>query len=152
MKPPVFLLCVALCFAALPASAQPAVDAAPSGKTPDTTLPARLYSVVGALGNEGFKLRDGAWSGSIEGSKAQRLAVNLFAGNQYWFSAATSGAGETPDLVVRDPSGNKMQTVAYEGGGVAAVGVTAPVTGRYIVELSGSSAGSRDFCLFYLFK
>ena len=152
MKPPVRLLCVALLFAALPAPAQTAGDAASSEKNAQTTLPARLYSVVGALGNEGFKLRDGGWSGSIEGSKAQRLAVNLFAGNQYWFGAATSGAGETPDLVLRDPSGNKMQPVAYEGDGIAAVGVTAPVTGRYIVELSGSASGSRDFCLFYLFK
>lgn len=152
MKSPVRLLCFALFFAGFSASARATGDAEPSDKTPETTLPARLYSVVGALGNEGFKLRDGSWSGSIEGSKAQRLAVNLFAGNQYWFSAATSAAGETPDLVLRDPSGNKMQTVAYEGSGIAAVGVTAPVTGRYIVELSGSAAGSRNFCLFYLFK
>lgn len=122
------------------------------GTTPQPTLQARLYDTAGALGNEGFKLRDGAWSGMLEGSKARRLAVNLFAGNQYWFCAATSGADETPDLILRDPTGARVETVPYEGAGVAAVGVTAPVTGRYIVELRGSAAGSRDFCLLYLFK
>ena len=153
MKPPVRLLFLPLFFAAVCAFAQPAGEAVPAGKTPGTTLQSRLYDAAGALGNEGFKLRDGVWSGTIDGNKAQRFAVNLFAGNQYWFCATISGSGEMPDLVLRDPSGAKMEIVPYEGGAsVAAAGVTAPVTGRYILELRGSAAGSRDFCLLYLFK
>lgn len=133
---------------------RPILAQEPVAKTEESApvLRPRLYDVAGALGNDGFKTRDGAWTGVLQGEKPRRLAVNLFAGNQYWFCAATSATGETPSLSLRDPSGRELETVSYAKDGVAAVGVTAPATGRYVVELAGSAAGSREFCLLYLFK
>ena len=43
--------------------------------------------VAGAFSNEGFKIRDGHWCGMITPHNHALIAVNLFAGNQYWFSA-----------------------------------------------------------------
>ena len=130
---------------------------AQESKTDAAAVPAyglrpRLYAIAGALGNEGFKARDGAWSGTLQGRKPQRLAVNLFSGNQYWFCAATSASGETPSLSLRDPSGGAVGLVLFEKDGVAAAGVTAAATGRYVLQIEGSAPGSRDFCLLYLFK
>jgi len=140
------LLCLA-CLASLASAQKPAkTDAAAPGLRP------RLYDVAAALGNDGFKVRDGAWSGVLQGEKPRRLAVNLFAGNQYWFCAASSASGETPSIVLRDPSGRELEPVAFNKDGVVAAGVTAPVTGRYVVQVGGFAPGSREFCLLYLFK
>ena len=128
---------------------EPAPSPAPS---PDPGLRPRLYDFAAAIGNEGFKVRDGAWSGVLQGSKPQRLAVNLFAGNQYWFCAVTSSSGETPAISLRDPAGEEVDLVTFEKDGIAAAGVTATATGRYVLELQGSARGSREFCVFYLFK
>jgi len=116
------------------------------------TLRVRLYEFAGVLGNKGFKLRDGMWTGELEGSRPRRLAVNLFAGNQYWFFAATSDAEETPEISLHDASGKKIPVVTSDRGGVAAAGVTAPVTGRYTLEVGGSTKGTREFGAIYLFK
>lgn len=143
---------IAILFAASCAWAQipPASTSAEKSGSPD--LRPRIHDLAGMLGNEGFKLRDGAWSGSLQGTKPQRLDVNLFAGNQYWFCAATSASGETPDLVLRDPSGQPVEMVRLAKDGIAAAGVTAAATGRYILEVKGPSTGTREFCLLYLFK
>ena len=138
-----------LCAGSLALAQEPVPSPEPSA---DPGLRPRLYNLAGAVGNEGFKLRDGAWSGVLQGSKPQRLAVNLFAGNQHWFCAATSATGETPSLSLRDPAGHEVELVKFEKDGIAAVGVTAPATGRYVLTLQGSARGSRDFCVLYLFK
>lgn len=148
MTPFVRVVFLVFCSAAsLPAQQ---VASPPAPETPP--LRARLYEFAGVLGNEGFKLRDGFWSGQLEGARTRRLAVNLFAGNQYWFFAATSASAETPELSLRDPSGEKVRIVPSERGRVAAAGVTAPVTGRYLLEIGGSAKGTREFCVIYLFK
>lgn len=146
-----FRLAIVLSCGIWPAAAQEPAPS-PVSPAPAPTLRARLYDVAGALGNDGFKVRDGAWEGILEGGKTQRLPVNLFAGNQYWFCAATSAPGEDPVIVLRDPEGRPVDTVSYRSEGIAAHGVTAPVTGLYTLELKGSSSGARDFCLLYLFK
>jgi len=117
----------------------------------DPALRARLLDFGGALANEGFRLRDGFWAGRLESGQAKRLAVNLFAGNQYWFCAAT-GSATQPRVVLYDPQGAVVPVLAHEGEGLAAAGVTAAVTGRYIVEVTGARGPASDFCLLYLFK
>jgi hypothetical protein len=145
-------LILALVFAASCAMAQmpPSSTSAEKSGTPD--LRPGIYELAGVLGNKGFKVRDGAWAGSLQGAKPQRLGVNLFAGNQYWFCAATSAPGETPNLTLRDPSGQPAVMARFDKDGIAAAGVTAAATGRYILEIKGSSPGTREFCLLYLYK
>lgn len=150
MKNLLFFAILLLCGAWSAAAEKPAPSPTPQAPVP--TLRARLYDVAGALGNDGFKIRDGAWAGILEGGKTQRLPVNLFAGNQYWFCATTSAPGEDAVIVLRDPTGQPVDTVSYRSEGIAAHGVTAPVTGLYTLELKGAYSGTRDFCLLYLFK
>lgn len=127
-------------------------EAVAEAKPPVAALRARLSDAVGALGNEGFKLRDGVWTGTLEAGKARELPVHLFAGNQYWFCAALSTDGGESHIVLRDPSGADVPTVPYAAPGIAAVGVTAPSTGRYILSINDPSPGAREFTLLYLYK
>src|SRR5437660_11652638 len=46
--------------------------------------------LAGAFSNEGFKMRDGHWSGTIKPTEHALIAVNLYAGNQYWFSVGAT--------------------------------------------------------------
>ena len=50
--------------------------------------------VAGAFSNDGFKLRDGHWAGTLAPNESKLLAVNLYAGNQYWFSAGATETGK----------------------------------------------------------
>ncbi len=49
-----------------------------------------VLDLTGAFSNDGFKLRDGHWTGTIKPKERALIAVNLYAGNQYWFSAAAN--------------------------------------------------------------
>jgi len=118
----------------------------------DPALRARLLDFAGALANESFRLRDGFWGGRLEAGAARRLAVNLFAGNHYWFCAAVSAPAAAPDLVVYDPQGAVVPVRSDAQDGLVAAGVTAAATGRYVVEVKTSRGPASDFCLLYLFK
>jgi hypothetical protein len=50
--------------------------------------------LAGAFSNDGFKLRDGSWSGAIQSGSPKIIQVNLYAGNEYWFSLGRDGAGK----------------------------------------------------------
>jgi len=70
----------------------------------DTEVAARkaALDLAGAFSNEGFKMRDGHWSGTIKPKEHALIAVNLYAGNQYWFSVgATEPAKKDRDQRLR---------------------------------------------------
>ena len=117
---------------------------------PEPSLRARIFEIGVALSNEGFKARDGFWSGRLSSGRSARFAVNLFAGNGYWFAAALPPG--TPEARVRvyGPDGSVLETTDYSADGLAAAGVTATVTGEYFVSVE--AAASADFCLMYFFK
>ncbi len=130
-----------------------AADAAPPAADEiQIALRARLLDFAGALGNEGFKVRDGYWSGALDSGKIRRVSVNLFAGNQYWFCAAVPEDARGLKIAVFDPAGKPVVSVPHKAPGLAAAGVTAEATGQYFVEVQGSAGQSRPFCLIYLFK
>ena len=58
----------------------------------DTEVAARkaALDLAGAFSNEGFKMRDGHWSGTIKPKDHALIAVNLYSGNQYWFSVGAT--------------------------------------------------------------
>jgi hypothetical protein len=145
------LLCPAICL--LLAVGTAAQEPQPSPRPePVVPLRARLLDFGGALANEGFRLRDGFWSGRLEPGKPRRLAVNLFAGNQYWFCAATGAPEVRPVIALYDPQGEPVTGLVHHAEDVAAVGVTAGATGRYIIELATPRGAASEFCLIYLFK
>lgn len=147
-------LLLLLLLGALPcARAQaPAPAASPAPAPPAPALRSRLSDVVGALANEGFNLRDGSWAGKLESGKAHELPVHLFAGNQYWFCAALSPGEGKPRITLGDSSGAEVKAVSYSAPDIAAVGVTAPSTGRYVLSIRYPAPGAREFSLLYLYK
>src|SRR5712691_9193288 len=61
--------------------------------------------LAGAFGNDGFKLRDGHWAGTIAPNESKLVAVNLYAGNQYWFSAGATEQAKKLAVEVFDEMG-----------------------------------------------
>ena len=107
----------------------------------------------GALSNEGFKMRDRLWTGKVEPGAPQRLAVNLFRGNHYWFCASADPEARGLEVSVFGPDGAPVAGAAgHAEPGIAAAGVTAATTGRYFVEIRTSGGPASGFCLLYLFK
>src|SRR5258708_9885380 len=80
----------------------------------DAEVAARRVALelAGAFSNDGFKLRDGCWQGRLEPKHAKVIQVNLYAGNQYWFSLGTTGAKEIA-MTVHDEAGKPVPVEPY---------------------------------------
>lgn len=130
-------------------SPEPSPPALPPASAP---LRVRLADLGTALSNEGFKMRDRLWSGRVEAGQPQRLAVNLFRGNHYWFCAAVGLADGKAKLTVFAPDGRAVETVDHQDPGLAAAGLTAETTGQYFLQIETAEGPAADFCLLYLFK
>src|SRR3954471_8942826 len=78
--------------------------------------------LAGAFSNDGFKIRDGHWSGSVNAQEPALIAVNLYAGNQYWFAASADAEGKKLGVKVYDETGTPVTIEKYESGETAAAG------------------------------
>ena len=108
--------------------------------------------VAGAFTNEGFKLRDGHWCGILKGQDHALIAVNLYAGNQYWFAVGTTDPAKKIAVNVYDETGRLLTTDHYEGGDRAAAGFSPTDSGQYYVSVDLVEGGSSSFCLIYSYK
>ena len=122
----------------------------------DTDREVQAHKVVldlaGAFSNDGFKMRDGHWTGSLKQSENALVAVNLYAGNQYWFSVGAVDPAKKIDVAVYDETGNKVTTEAYNDGEKAAAGFTPASSGQYYVSVSLLEGGESTYCLVYSYK
>src|SRR3984893_16470356 len=66
--------------------------------------------LAGAFSNDGFKIRDGHWSGTIKPREHALIAVNLYAGNHYWFSVGATEPAKKISVNVYDETGKLVQT------------------------------------------
>ena len=121
---------------------------------PETDVSARskALELAGAFSNDGYKIRDGYWPGEIEPNRPQFLEVNLFSGNEYWFSAAVNPPGRKIAVAVFNEIGKPMDFQTYEDGQVAAAGFVPEVSGRYYVKLTLLEGDNAQFCLLYSYK
>ena len=111
-----------------------------------------VLDLTGAFSNDGFKLRDGHWTGIIKPQEHALIAVNLYAGNQYWFSAAASAKAKKISVDVYDENGKPMVTETYNSGNKAAAGVSPTSSGQYFVSLGLLEGEPTTFCLVYSYK
>jgi hypothetical protein len=112
----------------------------------------QVLDLTGAFSNEGFKLRDGHWAGQIKPSERALIAVNLYAGNQYWFSAAAANAKAKKVAVdLYDESGKPLTTENYSEGERASAGFSPTMSGQYFVAVSVEGEPS-TVCLVYSYK
>jgi hypothetical protein len=125
-----------------------------SGQT-DEEVEARkqVLDLTGAFSNEGFKLRDGHWAGQIKPAERAVIAVNLYAGNQYWFSAAAAN-GKAKKLAVDDydEAGKPMTTEVFSEDARASAGFSPTASGQYFVAVSVVEGEPSTVCLVYSYK
>ena len=108
--------------------------------------------VAGAFTNDGFKLRDGHWCGMAKPQEHALIAVNLFAGNQYWFSVGAADTGKKIAVNVYDEAGKLVTTEHYEAGDRAAAGFSPTDSGQYFVAVDLAQGEPTNFCLIYSYK
>src|SRR5690348_12258840 len=108
--------------------------------------------LAGAFSNEGFKIRDGHWSGTIKPHDHALIAVNLYAGNQYWFSVGATDAAKKLAVNVYDETGKLVQTETYNEAEKAAAGFSPTNSGQYYVMVDLVEGNEASVCLVYSYK
>jgi len=120
----------------------------------DSEVSARkdALELAGAFGNDGFKIRDGHSCGVLKPHDHALIAVNLYAGNQYWFSVGTAEPLKKVGLSIYDETGNKMTTENFSEGDKAAAGFAPENSGQYFVSVDSVGDQEGTFCLVYSYK
>ena len=108
--------------------------------------------LAGAFGNDGFKIRDGHSCGVLKAHDHALIAVNLYAGNQYWFSVGTTEPLKKVAVSLYDESGNHMTTENLSEGDKAAAGFAPENSGQYFVSVDSVEDQEGTFCLVYSYK
>jgi hypothetical protein len=139
------ILSIAVCFFCGVAFAFADTDA-------EITARRNALDVAGAFTNDGFKLRDGHWCGTAKSKDHALIAVNLFAGNQYWFAVGTADAGKKVAVNVYDEGGKLVTTDHYQAGDRAAAGFSPTDSGQYFVAVDLAEGEPTNFCLIYSYK
>ena len=111
-----------------------------------------VLDLAGAFSNDGFKLRDGHWTGTIKPHEHALISVNLYAGNQYWFSTATTGKAKKISLDLYDESGKPVVTENYNSNDKASAGFSPVNSGQYFVSIGLLEGEPATFCLVYSYK
>ena len=111
-----------------------------------------VLDLTGAFSNEGFKVRDGHWTGTIKPQERAIVAVNLYAGNQYWFSAAANTKAKKISVDVYDESGKPVVAETYNSGDKASAGFSPTNSGQYFVSVGLLEGEATAFCLVYSYK
>lgn len=120
----------------------------------DSEVEARKVAldVAGAFSNEGFKIRDGHWCGKVKPHDPALVAVNLYAGNQYWFSVGATESAKKIAVSVYDETGKRVTTDEYDAGEKAAAGFSPANSGQYYVSVDLVDGKEGSFCLVYSYK
>jgi hypothetical protein len=108
--------------------------------------------VAAAFSNDGFKIRDGHWCGVVKPHDHSLVAVNLYAGNQYWFSAGATEPAKKIAVSVYDETGKQVTTEGYDNGEKAAAGFAPSSSGQYFVSVDLLEGEQGSFCLVYSYK
>jgi hypothetical protein len=108
--------------------------------------------LAAAFSNDGFKVRDGYWCGVAKPHDHSLVAVNLYAGNQYWFSAGDTEPAKKIAVTVYDETGKQVTTDSYDNGERAAAGFAPSNSGQYFVSVDLIEGEQGSFCLVYSYK
>jgi hypothetical protein len=108
--------------------------------------------LAGAFTNDGFKIRDGHWCVALKPNEHTLIAVNLYAGNQYWFIAGATELAKKIAVSVYDEAGKQLTTENYDSGEKAAAGYSPTTSGQYYVAVDLLEGKEGSFCLVYSYK
>jgi hypothetical protein len=140
-----------LSFFAVVALALPSLRAAENDKEVEARKVA--LELAGAFSNDGFKIRDGHWSGTVKGGERALVAVNLYAGNQYWFSVGADDKAAKLAVRLHDENGKPLTVEDYQGDATAAAGFSPTVSGQYFISVAPDATDAAGtYCLVYSYK
>lgn len=108
--------------------------------------------IAGAFSNDGFKIRDGHSCGMLKPHDHSLIALNLYAGNQYWFSVGTADPVKKAAVTVYNESGQPVTTENFSSGDKAAAGFEPENSGEYFVAVDLVEGQEGSFCLVYSYK
>lgn len=108
--------------------------------------------LAGAWTNDGFKLRDGYFGGTFKTGEPQVLRVNLYAGNQYWFTLAATSKAKKVAVQVFDEGGKPMTFEAFQEENRAAAGFAPQASGPYLVKVEELEGEPSAFALVYSYR
>ena len=120
----------------------------------DKEVAARAVALelAGAFSNDGFKLRDGHWAGTLAPNESKVIAVNLYAGNEYWFSAGATEPAKKLAVDVFDESGAPVATQMFNSGTKSAAGFAVTNSGQYFVRVQLAEGESAGVCFVYSYR
>ena len=120
----------------------------------DSQVAARKLALdlAGAFANDGFKVRDGHWTGAIKKGERAVVAVNLYAGNEYWFSVAAADKAPKFSVGLYDENGRPVVTEDFAEDEKAAAGFSPTISGQYFVSIAANEGDTGTFCLVYSYK
>lgn len=127
---------------------------APALAETDQEVAARQVALelAGAFSNDGFKLRDGHWAGTLAPNESKLIAVNLYAGNEYWFSAGATEKAKKLSLEVFDETGTPVTTENFNEGTKAAAGFSVSNSGEYFIRVRLEEGEPAGVCFVYSYK
>ena len=111
-----------------------------------------VIDFAGAFQNDGFKIRDGTYFGKISKDQSAVVAVNLYNGNAYWFTASTAEKAEKLKISVFDEAGMPVSYEPFQSGTRAAAGFSPEASGLYYVKVALEDGPPATFCLIYSYK
>jgi len=120
----------------------------------DQEVAARAVALelAGAFSNDGFKLRDGHWAGTLAPDESKLIAVNLYAWNEYWFSAGATDEAKALTVEVFDERGAPVTTQIFSSGTKAAAGFPVINSGQYFVRVRLAEGTPAGVCFLYSYK
>jgi hypothetical protein len=127
---------------------------APALAETDQEVAARQVALelAGAFANDGFKLRDGHWAGTLAPGEIKIVAVNLYAGNGYWFSAGATEKAKKVAMDVFDETGAPVVAETFNSGTKAAVGFSVSKSGQYFVRVRLEEGEAAGVCFLYSYR
>jgi len=129
----------------------PAASHAAPETDAEVTAHEAVLDLAGAFTNDGFKLRDGDFAGTLQTGQSAVIQVNLYAGNEYWFSVATSDPKTAVSINLYDEGGTLLKTDPFSDPHRAAAGFSPATSGPYYVRIANPGPAA-TFCLIYSYK
>jgi hypothetical protein len=109
--------------------------------------------LAGAFTNDGFKLRDGYWSGPIKTGETKLIQVNLYAGNEYYFAVAGTDKAKKMAVSAYDETGAAISIEEpYQEGTTAAIGFSPTASGPFYLKVEELEGEPAAFCLVCSYK
>jgi len=139
--------------AELTASNDPVTNSPGSSGPPSELTRSAALELAGAFANDGYKVRDGYITHLLTKESPILLEVNLFTGNEYWFSAsAAPQAPQKIEVTIFDGQGKIVDQQKFDEGYRYAAGFEPDASGQYFVKVSLAEGDPTSVTLVYSYK